>query len=249
MTAKDTEILNKAYDKLFTPLPPALGGSTNPEEEYKVEKVKEFLRKHVPKSDQKEIDEEFTKNVPLSKQQKKKIKQTQPGRKGKYLTAREKRDLGLYKLDKDGLRFETFKKLHFLWLDYMREIIDFGKIDASTETTNESQTEIYGGRMPAVLDENLQLKICRADMHGCLMKVTRALNSCLIGIQGIVVMETRHTFQIIDKKSVLRNVPKSGTCFTFVIDGLLITISGSSFVMKPHERAVRKWKRKPVFEM
>ena len=48
----------------------------------------------------------------------------------------------------------------------------------------------YGGRMPAVLDENLQLKICRADMHGCLMKVTRALNSCLIGIQGIVVMET-----------------------------------------------------------
>ena len=45
MTAKDTEILNKAYDKLFTPLPPALGGSTNPEEENKVEKVKEFLRK------------------------------------------------------------------------------------------------------------------------------------------------------------------------------------------------------------
>merc|ERR1739848_91745 len=80
-----------------------------------------------------------------------------------------------------------------------------------------------------LMDENLQLKICRADMHGCLMKVTRALNSCLIGIQGIVVMETRHTFQIIDKKNILRNVPKSGTCFTFVIDGLLITISGSSF--------------------
>ena len=70
-----------------------------------------------------------------------------------------------------------------------------------------------------------------------------------VGIQGIVVMETRHTFQIIDKKNILRNVPKSGTCFTFVIDGLLITISGSSFVMKPHERAVRKWKRKPIFEM
>jgi len=247
MSAKDTEILNKAYDKLFTPLPPALGGSTNPEEENKVEKVKEFLRKHVPKSDQKEIDEEFKKNVPLSKQLKKKIKQPQPTRKGKYLTAREKKDLGLSKLDKDGLRFETFKKLHYLWLDYMREIIDFGKIETS-ETAIDTGAA-YGGRMPAVLDENLQLKICRADMHGCLMKVTRALNSCLIGIQGIVVMETRHTFQIIDKKNILRNVPKSGTCFTFVIDGLLITISGSSFVMKPHERAVRKWKRKPTFEM
>ena len=53
----------------------------------------------------------------------------------------------------------------------------------------------YGGRMPAVLDENLQLKICRADMHGCLMKVTRALNSCLIGIQGNLLRN-------IDKKTV-----------------------------------------------
>ena len=67
----------------------------------------------------------------LSKQLKKKIKQPQPTRKGKYLTAREKKDLGLSKLDKDGLRFETFKKLHYLWLDYMREIIDFGKIETS----------------------------------------------------------------------------------------------------------------------
>jgi len=248
MTAKETEILNKAYDKLFTPLPPALGGSTNPEEENTVDKIKDFLKEHVPKSDQKEIDEEFKKNIPLGKQQKKKIKQAQPLRKGKSLTAREKRNLGLYKLDKTGLKFETFKKLHFLWLDYMREIIDFAKIEA-TKTTDDTHVSYYGGRMPAVLDENLQLKICRADMHGCLMKVTRALNSCLIGIQGIVVMETRHTFQIIDKKNVLRNVPKSGTCFTFVIDGLLITISGSSFVMKPHERAVRKWKRKPMLEM
>merc|ERR1711935_1231508 len=83
------------------------------------------------------------------------------------------------------------KNFIFLWLYYMREIIDFGKIEAS-ETAIDAGAA-YGGRMPAVLDENLQLKICRADMHGCLMKVTRALNSCLIGIQGIVVMETRNT--------------------------------------------------------
>jgi len=55
--------------------------------------------------------------------------------------AREKRDLGLYKLDKDGLKFETFKKLHFLWLDYMREIIDFAKIEA-TKTTDDPQWDI-----------------------------------------------------------------------------------------------------------
>ena len=64
----------------------------------------------------------------------------------------------------------------------------------------------YGGRVPAVLDENLQLKICRADMHGCLMKVTRALNSCLIGIQGNLLRN-------IDKKTVLTD--RNLNCCTF----------------------------------
>merc|ERR1711860_452008 len=42
------------------------------------EKVKEFLKKHVPKSDQKEINEVFSKNLPLAQQQKKKIANAQP---------------------------------------------------------------------------------------------------------------------------------------------------------------------------
>ena len=68
----------------------------------------------------------------------------------------------------------------------------------------------YGGRMPAVLDENLQLKICRADMHGCLMKVTRALNSCLIGIQGNLLRD-------IDKKTDLDCCTLSPAFFTHVL--------------------------------
>ena len=135
--------------------------------------------------------------------------------------------------------------MHYLWQGYMREIIDFSKF--KSEKPLEKQNG--GGRIPAILDESLQLKVCRADFHGCYLKVTRATNSCLVGLQGIVVMETRSTFQIIDKTNVLRIVPKTGTSFTFAIDSLVMTVSGSSFVMKPSERAVKKWKRKPTFEL
>lgn len=152
--------------------------------------------------------------------------------------------LGLYKFDgkTDDLKYKKFKKLHFLWQDYMREILDLSKYEASKE-------KVENGRIPAILDENLQLKICRADMHGCLVKVTRAINSCLIGIQGIIIMETRNTFRIINKQNEVKEVPKKSTSFTFALDKIVVTFSGSSFIMKPSERAVKKWKRKPTFDL
>jgi len=234
----------KIFEHLSTPLPPELGGRSNAEqEENTVSQVKDLLKKYVPASDQKEIEAEFNKNVPLSKQAKKKWKRPQMIKKGKYLTAREKRDLRLSKLDKNSsLKYENFKKIHFLWKDYMREII--GKISGAGPLCSSSE-----GRISAILDENLQLKICRADLHGSVLKVTRALNSCLVGLQGIVVMETKHTFQMIDKKNVLRIIPKQGTCFTFALDQLVLTFSGSSFIMKPSERAVKRWKRRPTLEL
>merc|ERR1711860_479864 len=148
------------------------------------EKVKEFLKKHVPKSDQKEINEVFSKNLPLAQQQKNKMANAQPKKLNKYLTARERRDLKLAKIDKNGgLKYANFKKLHFLWREYMNEIIDFDKIEKSSEEESAQNQN----RIPAILDENLQLKICRADLHGSNIKVTKAKNSCLVGLQGIVV--------------------------------------------------------------
>lgn len=74
-----------------SPLPPELGGSN---EAGSVAEVTQFLKENVPLSDQKEIQGEFAKSLPLGKQAKKKIKQGKPVKKAKYLTAREKRNLG-----------------------------------------------------------------------------------------------------------------------------------------------------------
>ncbi len=157
---------------------------------------------------------------------------------------------GLYKLDSksDQLSYKSFKKIHFLWREYMQEILDLSKIPDCSQSF-ENGAKNFGGRIPAILDENLQLKICRADFHGCFLKVTQATNSCLIGLEGIVVMETRHTFRIIDKKNCVKEIPKQGSSFSFEVDKLLITVSGAAFVMKPSDRAVKKWKRKPPFDL
>jgi hypothetical protein len=53
-------------------------------------------------------------------------------RKGKYLTAFERRKLGLNKLPKTGLVYDDFRELHQLWQGYIAELLpgtDFMKPD------------------------------------------------------------------------------------------------------------------------
>ena len=64
--------------------------------------VGDFLKRHLPPSDQKEIKAELKKTFALHKQKGGKIKKPQPKRKGKYLTAHERRRLGLNRLPKVG---------------------------------------------------------------------------------------------------------------------------------------------------
>jgi len=53
-------------------------------------------------------------------------------------------------------------------------------------------------------DEQAQIRLCRADYHGALVKVSKAPNVSLLGIEGFVVMETRNTFHVISAENVLR---------------------------------------------
>ena len=114
-------------------------------------------------------------------------------RKGKYLTAHEKRKLGLCKLPKTGLVYEDFRQIHQLWLGYMNELLP-----------NLEQRQ--SARHPA--DESLQMRVCRADLHGALVKVTRSNVASQVGTEGFVAMETKNTFQILTKDNEVC------TCYT-----------------------------------
>ena len=50
----------------------------------------------------------------------------------------------------------------------------------------------------------LYQKIAKADYHGCLLMVTRSKCPSYIGAKGIVVLETKNTFQIICEDDKLK---------------------------------------------
>jgi len=197
--------------------------------------LKAFLQSKLPHGDRKEVDGEFKKVLVLAAQKSKQKKQ-KPVRKSKqYLTAKERRSLGLYRLPKKGLKYSSFLPLNSLWNGYMKELLD---IDALEK----------GGWSPNLNEETrqlqLQMRVCRADFHGAALKVVGADCSSHIGLQGIVVMETKNTIQIISKDNKLRILPKLGSSFSFKVNDYLFTVPGVSIDSKPGERATKKLKNK-----
>ena len=230
-TTKDTQKVGEAYEKLYGPLPESkVLAKSQVKSDENNETMKEFIRGHLPASDQKEIDGEMKKSMPLRNvKDAKKIKGVPPKRQRKTLNAREKREMHLFKLPKKGMKFADYRPLHDLWKGYMGELIDWSRFKSDPDTRP-------GG------DEGMQTQLCRADFHGAYFKVTRASNPGLMGVEGYVLMETKNTLQILGKDNVLKTVPKSGSTFSYQYGGHLIQISGSTMCMKPAERNVKKWK-------
>ena len=67
--------------------------------------LKKFLETKLPQGDRKEVDGEFKKVLVLAAQ-KNKNKKSKPSRRSRqYLSAKERRSLGLYRLPKKGLKY------------------------------------------------------------------------------------------------------------------------------------------------
>lgn len=238
---KDSAQVADSVEKLYGELPSQLFHK----DKLETKSLKEFLEKTLPQSEQKEIDDEFKKTLSLTKCQKAKkiVKQAKKRRKGQYLSARERRSLGLNRVPKRGLNFPDFHPMNDLWLEYMRKVVgNSGKKPQSIREASTSTVHTVG-------DEQLQMRVSRADFHGAFVKVVRAPNPKLIGMEGYILMETRNTFQLVTKRSKRKIVPKSGSYFTFCVDDLLFTLDGSTMCLKPSERAVKKWKNKPPLEV
>ena len=97
-----------------------------------------------------------------------------------------------------------------------------------------------------------------ADYHGALVEVVRSRCVSRVGLKGIVVKDTKFTFEVVMEQGVgLRVVPKEHTVFRFEVpfekgeggvkvEGvrkpLVFEIHGSQFENRPPERANRKVK-------
>ncbi|CAB3408848.1 unnamed protein product [Caenorhabditis bovis] len=112
--------------------------------------------------------------------------------------------------DKKSFKFEQIVPLHTEWEKYFRERLgpksDLKKLDKS---------------------------ILKADYHGALFTVWMAENATQIGISGIVLLETRHTFQMVTTADKFVVIPKKGSAFRFILDDRIFTLFGDGMRTRP----------------
>ncbi|KAK5173459.1 uncharacterized protein LTR77_002140 [Saxophila tyrrhenica] len=99
-----------------------------------------------------------------------------------------------------------------------------------------------------------------ADYHGALVEVVRSRCASRVGLVGIVVKDTKFTFELVTRKDVLKTVPKEHTVFRFSISfegegatggsseeaserrPLVFEIYGSQFETRAPDRANKKFR-------
>lgn len=149
--------------------------------------------------------------------------------------------------------FEEFLPMNNLWQGYAADLIkENGKY-------NESMA--------------LQ-RLLLADFHGCLLSVTKAANPELVGVRGIVVWDSQHSFVMViprgadakpwslssdhftrlERVGGLRMIPKKGTIFELDVldnddDVYPFVIYGSRFEVRLVERLGRKFKPHSVDDL
>lgn len=125
----------------------------------------------------------------------------------------------LYKLtsdEKKKLQYSLFEKVNELWKQYSQKVI---------------------------CDKD-QMSLLRMDLHGCKLKCTASRNPTLVGTEGIVVQETKNTFQVIIPTNRLMTLPKRESLFEFTIDANIYRIHGCNLLLTTQMRSKVKYKQK-----
>lgn len=156
------------------------------------------------------------------------------------LSAAQKRKLNLTEIPKSQQKYSIYEPLHNLWAGYVRDIL--GLADDTAAAKKAYVTPSSAGQM-----------LASADMHGALVSVVRSRCVSRVGLKGIVVRDTRYTFEIVTKGNVVKSVPKEHTIFGFEVplvagDGeeekkpLRFEILGEMFQTRAPDRANRKFR-------
>ncbi|KAF2103581.1 putative ribonuclease P complex subunit Pop4 [Rhizodiscina lignyota] len=120
------------------------------------------------------------------------------------LSAKQKRQLSVYEIPDSEKRWELYVGLNRIWAGYMREILGIGRTDElkSAHGRGSFATAASAGPM-----------LASADFHGAEVEVVRSKCVSRVGLKGIVVKDTKFTFEIITRKNEIKFVPKEHTIF------------------------------------
>ncbi|KAL3418465.1 ribonuclease P protein subunit p29 [Phlyctema vagabunda] len=163
-----------------------------------------------------------------------KLESRRKKQKPKPLSARQKRGMCLYSIPKEQQKYEIYAALHEMWIGYIQEVLGLG---VRTVVTGQDAA-----------------KLVTADFHGAKLEVVRSRCVSRVGVKGIVVKDTRFTFEVITADNTVKTVPKEHTIFRFSIprpafgvEGIdvkdvVLEILGDQFEYRATDRANRKFK-------
>ncbi|RMY47210.1 hypothetical protein D0863_15685 [Hortaea werneckii] len=121
--------------------------------------------------------------------------------KPKPLSAKQKRRLGLYDIPAPQRRYAIYTPLHRMWCAYIREILGLGRDGKRTFVDANSAGPV----------------LVSADYHGALLEVTRSRCLSRVGTKGIVVKDTKFTFELVTMRDEVKVLPKEHTVFRFEV--------------------------------
>lgn len=121
--------------------------------------------------------------------------------------------------------YELYVPLHELWKQYIGDLMS----GSSTERAH---------------------RFARCDWHGALLNVVKSCIPGIVGLRGIVLQETGHTFKIITEENKYCTLPKRNTVFAVVTDASHVAIIyGNHIMYKSAERSSRKFKAKQTIDI
>ena len=133
---------------------------------------------------------DYRRKVRLQAEERKKRK-----RKPRPLSAKEKRETGLHQIPKEQQKYAIFEPLNRLWVGYMHEVLGPGRPVTAVAAA----------------------KLASADYHGALLEVSRSRCASRVGVKGIVVKDTKYTFEVITTANEVKVLPKEHMVFRFEV--------------------------------
>lgn len=109
--------------------------------------------------------------------------------KPKPLSAKEKRVTGIYDVSKNLQKYHIYVPLYRMWIRYIWEILGMAR-----------------GKANWVTPQGAGVKLASADFHGAKVMVVRSKCVSLVGLRGIVLRDTKFTFQIITQQNELKGI-------------------------------------------
>ncbi|KIW00499.1 uncharacterized protein PV09_08019 [Verruconis gallopava] len=159
------------------------------------------------------------------REEKKAHKQKLSG-KPKPLSAKRKRALQIYAIPKSQQKYDIYAPMHKLWCGYMHEILGLNRPDSS--------------QAHYIDPKNAGPLLASADFHGAFVQVVSSRCVGRVGVRGIVVRDTKSTFEIITPNNKLKTIPKEHTVFRLEIPLSLERESTDSAVAAENQTAGSK---------